>query len=267
MGAFLRHDKAEIAVDLEKIYGYFPRLKERAAQLGATGNVSGSHLHLEIQLRGAPTDPYGFLFAANPGSTALMSHAELVAYVCELGLDAEMAAYLLGSEKCPVLKETAALPLLGSEASPSGSGSPVRVSAQTRARACAPASVRGWRPTHPRSRARDRLRVPPGTRRMLQDAMDEVDDVNGPSRPPPGASADGGDAAPGAPQVRNPLHPLRRAAPCGTHNGSKGRCDIAERQWKPGACVCANTCACVCACVRARCGRAMNRAHVCPRLI
>ena len=168
-----------------------------------------------------------------------------------------------------MLKETAALPLLGSEASPSGSGSPVRVSAQTRARACAPASVRGWRPTHPRSRARDRLRVPPGTRRMLQDAMDEVDDVNGPSRPPPGASADGGDAAPGAPQVRNPLHPLRRAAPCGTHNGSKGRCDIAERQWKPGACVCANTCACVrerarvCVCVRACALRARNESCPC----
>ena len=77
-----------------------------------------------------------------------------------------------------------------------------------------------------------------GTRRMLQDAMDEDDNVNGPSRPPPAASAEGGDAAPGVPQVRNPLHTLRRAAPCGTHNGRKGRCDIAERQWKPGACVC-----------------------------
>ena len=40
---------------------------ERIARLGATGNVSGSHLHLEIQLRGVPTDPYDFLFAANPG--------------------------------------------------------------------------------------------------------------------------------------------------------------------------------------------------------
>ena len=39
MGAFLRNDKAEIAADLDQIYGYFPRLKERAAQL--TGTLSG----------------------------------------------------------------------------------------------------------------------------------------------------------------------------------------------------------------------------------
>ena len=36
MGAFLRNDKPEIATDLEKIYGYFPRLKERAGQLAGT---------------------------------------------------------------------------------------------------------------------------------------------------------------------------------------------------------------------------------------
>ncbi|KAB2914819.1 MAG: ABC transporter ATP-binding protein [Dechloromonas sp.] len=36
MGAFLRHDKAEMAADIDKIYGYFPRLKERAAQLAGT---------------------------------------------------------------------------------------------------------------------------------------------------------------------------------------------------------------------------------------
>ena len=36
MGAFLRNDKPEIAADLEKMYGYFPRLKERATQLAGT---------------------------------------------------------------------------------------------------------------------------------------------------------------------------------------------------------------------------------------
>ena len=36
MGAFVRNDKAEIAVDVDKVFGIFPRLKERAAQLAGT---------------------------------------------------------------------------------------------------------------------------------------------------------------------------------------------------------------------------------------
>jgi len=36
MGAFVRNDKAEIARDLAKVYGYFPRLKERETQLAGT---------------------------------------------------------------------------------------------------------------------------------------------------------------------------------------------------------------------------------------
>ena len=94
-----------------------------------------------------------------PSNEPLISDADMAEF------EAELAAF-------KSLEEKAAFPRTGSEAnratSPSGSGSPVRVSAQTRAHVCAPASVRGWRPTHPRSRARDRLRVPPGTRRMLQ---------------------------------------------------------------------------------------------------
>jgi branched-chain amino acid transport system ATP-binding protein len=36
MGAFARNDKAGIAGDLEQVYGHFPRLEERAAQLAGT---------------------------------------------------------------------------------------------------------------------------------------------------------------------------------------------------------------------------------------
>ena len=36
MGAFIRDDKAGIATDLERVYGYFPRLRERSAQLAGT---------------------------------------------------------------------------------------------------------------------------------------------------------------------------------------------------------------------------------------
>ena len=36
MGAFVRDDKALIAADLERVYGYFPRLNERETQLAGT---------------------------------------------------------------------------------------------------------------------------------------------------------------------------------------------------------------------------------------
>ena len=36
MGAYVRNDKAEIAADIEKVFGIFPRLKERRNQLAGT---------------------------------------------------------------------------------------------------------------------------------------------------------------------------------------------------------------------------------------
>ena len=36
MGAYVRNDKAEIAADIDKVFGIFPRLKERALQLAGT---------------------------------------------------------------------------------------------------------------------------------------------------------------------------------------------------------------------------------------
>ncbi|MBI5270152.1 MAG: ATP-binding cassette domain-containing protein, partial [Burkholderiales bacterium] len=36
MGAYIRNDKAEIEADIDKVFGIFPRLKERAQQLAGT---------------------------------------------------------------------------------------------------------------------------------------------------------------------------------------------------------------------------------------
>jgi len=36
MGAYIRNDTAEVALDLEKVFGIFPRLKERRSQLAGT---------------------------------------------------------------------------------------------------------------------------------------------------------------------------------------------------------------------------------------
>jgi len=36
MGAYIRNDKAEIQMDIDKVFGIFPRLKERKDQLGGT---------------------------------------------------------------------------------------------------------------------------------------------------------------------------------------------------------------------------------------
>jgi branched-chain amino acid transport system ATP-binding protein len=39
LGAYTRRDRAEVAADLDRVYGYFPRLKERVAQ--QAGTLSG----------------------------------------------------------------------------------------------------------------------------------------------------------------------------------------------------------------------------------
>src|SRR5574343_1916280 len=36
MGAFIRHDAAEVERDLQRVFAYFPRLKERVGQLAGT---------------------------------------------------------------------------------------------------------------------------------------------------------------------------------------------------------------------------------------
>ncbi len=58
MGAFTRNDKAQINADIEKWFGVFPRLKERAAQMA--GTLSGGEQQMLAMAR------------------ALMSHPELL---------------------------------------------------------------------------------------------------------------------------------------------------------------------------------------------
>jgi branched-chain amino acid transport system ATP-binding protein len=55
MGAFVRNDKAEIAADIDKVFGIFPRLKERAAQLA--GTLSGGEQQMLAMGRGLMARP------------------------------------------------------------------------------------------------------------------------------------------------------------------------------------------------------------------
>jgi branched-chain amino acid transport system ATP-binding protein len=55
MGAFIRDDKAEINVDIEKWYGVFPRLKERSAQLA--GTLSGGEQQMLAMARALMSHP------------------------------------------------------------------------------------------------------------------------------------------------------------------------------------------------------------------
>ncbi len=55
MGAFVRNDKAGIAADIEKIFGIFPRLKERARQLA--GTMSGGEQQMLAMGRGLMANP------------------------------------------------------------------------------------------------------------------------------------------------------------------------------------------------------------------
>jgi branched-chain amino acid transport system ATP-binding protein len=55
MGAFVRNDKAGIAADIDKVFGIFPRLKERASQLA--GTMSGGEQQMLAMGRALMANP------------------------------------------------------------------------------------------------------------------------------------------------------------------------------------------------------------------
>ena len=55
MGAYIRKDKADIQADIEKVFGIFPRLKERADQLA--GTLSGGEQQMLAMGRGLMSRP------------------------------------------------------------------------------------------------------------------------------------------------------------------------------------------------------------------
>ena len=55
MGAFVRNDKAQIELDIEKVFGIFPRLKERAMQLA--GTMSGGEQQMLAMGRALMANP------------------------------------------------------------------------------------------------------------------------------------------------------------------------------------------------------------------
>jgi branched-chain amino acid transport system ATP-binding protein len=55
MGAFVRNDKAQIEADIDKVFGIFPRLKERATQLA--GTMSGGEQQMLAMGRALMAQP------------------------------------------------------------------------------------------------------------------------------------------------------------------------------------------------------------------
>jgi branched-chain amino acid transport system ATP-binding protein len=55
MGAYIRDDKAGIAADIERMFGIFPRLKERSAQLA--GTLSGGEQQMLAMARALMSQP------------------------------------------------------------------------------------------------------------------------------------------------------------------------------------------------------------------
>ena len=84
-GAYQRNDKREIALDVERLYGRFPRLKERSAQ--QAGTLSGGEQQMLAVARALMSRPKLLLMDEPSLGLAPMIVEEIFAIVAELNRD------------------------------------------------------------------------------------------------------------------------------------------------------------------------------------